>query len=535
MSQFEKSEVMVEYANLMHTDDMVKEALIPLILGIGAALLGLYWGGKKVIDALSRSNNNIADLKYNLERLEPNPMGKATVDRWIQQLEYYVQATAVPSLPEDTAKRTTMLQKKLEAMEGALKLVKEIQDNWPRIKPTLTDWYPDRNLAETTINKTVQQLAADVVEQKRDLQAASQKVMQQMQQSSGLNYKQLSDELLGIYEQIKRLSGEAPVPDNASEQQALGLAQAIRANKPITKEQLEQYGPYLSNSVQSLRQLVTRLRGTQSPSKTSSVLPAISKRAGKVMLSKRAWHLYDEKPTGEVAGQKPRRIQRDQTTMQLQKSINHLNVSLRTGVGRIDEDGIYGPQTALALKGLMDANESVSETFRKYGIDDAVVMQPNVMRRSKIIPAAAKILDKVVRIVAGQEPGTQAGEVAGDKAKEPEKAGVTQEQGVQKEKILNDLERRRDLSDREILYYINNKAVTEPSTGRRATIREFINENTRNMPGITPESMKHVPGASSAVDLIKSIFFVKGPTAPIEWDIGQLFAALSGGTYGRLF
>jgi len=546
ISQFEKSEVMLEYARL------VKEAgwrdvidvlgLDAAIAGAGAVggmaagtgalsgaatalglsgppgwiiigVLGLGATAYFAIQAAQKTNDNLIDLVGKLEALDTTPASEGTVQEWINTLTSYQQYFVIQEVPEDPGARAKQAGEKISNMVKVLDKLKAMQRTWPQVKATLTDWGWDDTQAEEAINQTAAAIETQLSQLRQSAQQDADKVLAETGGETGLDYKDLSEKLLWSYNQIKQISGQPPVPDNVNEQQALGLARAISNNQPVTKEQLTQYGPYLQSSVEALQQLLAKSQSTKASAKL-----LMSKRAGVLPLSKRSWRLYNEPPKGkgQVGGQRRKRG-KDTDTLQLQKNINHLNVALKTGIGRIAEDGIYGERTAGALKGLMDSNASISGTFRRYGIDDNMVLQPNVMRQSDAIGKASAILSKMVSTITGKTPAE------------------TREREVKREGALSDLERRRDLNDEEILYYINNKVVANPFTGNRATIREHINASTRNMPGILRDKYRNLPGRSSAVKLIKQVFFTKGQTAPIEWDMALLFQALRGGRYGNLF
>jgi hypothetical protein len=550
MSQFEKSEVMVEYARLMKEAgwrDVIDTLGLDALLG-GAGAVGAGIAGKSMLagalgltaaggglvvavlglgltayftyQAAMQTNDNLDDLVEKLDALDPGDATvEAKIEEWKKALEQF--SATLKAGGEVAANQEQLAKVNLQKIDTMVKItayLKQMQYEWQQVKTRLNDWGQDDVQAEQALNKTTTAMEAILNQLKQTAKQDAARIVAETQAQSGTDYKKLSEELLATYDQIKQISGQPPVPDDVTESQALGLARMIREEKPVTKEQLEQYGPFLLKSKQSLEQLLTRIQ----PKRASDL--SMSKRASKVLLSKRAWRLATDPPKGQgqIGGQ--RRVG-DENTKKLQRLINILNVNYRTGVDTIDDDGIYGPLTAAALSGLMNANESVAATFNNYDITNDIVQQPQAMRGNPAnIQKAYKILDKISRITSGET--------------EPERSAKeeTPRDAMQVDSVLEKLERRRNLSDEEILYYINNKVVTEPGTDRRATIREFINENSRNMPGMVPDKYKDVPGMSSAVKLIKQVYFDGGQTAPIEWitNLGALFRALSGGVYGRI-
>lgn len=488
------------------------------VLGLGATAYFAWQAAKK-------TNDNLEDLIDKLDDLDPGDgVAVAKVEEWKRVLGDFnntLKLGEVASNPEQMAK--VNLQK-IDTMQKVLTYLKQVQYEWKQVKPRLTDWGQDDIQAEQALVQTTAAIEATMNQLKQTAKQDAARVISETHAQSGTNYKQLSEEVISLYNQIKQISGQPPVPDDVTEQQALGLARMIVGEKPVTKEQLEQYGPFLLKSKQSLEQLLARLQ----PKKASDL--SISKRVSRVELSKRAWRLATDPPKdkerGQIGGQ--RRV-RDENTVSLQRMINIMNANLRTGAEPIDDDGIYGPRTAMALKQLKDNSEDVANLFERAGITDAMIQQPEVMRSKPVyMQKANSVLKGLVNLPAEQSTEQPSPESS-------ERPTKTRKDTMEVEGILADLETRRDLDDNELLYYINNKMVTNPLTGGRGTIREHINLATRNMPGLVREKYKDIPGTSSAVKLIKQIFFSRGQTAPVEWDLGQLFNALRGGRYGRLF
>ena len=207
---------------------------------------------------------------------------------------------------------------------------------------------------------------------------------------------------------------------------------------------------------------------------------------------------------------------------ELQKVINYLNAAYRTGAGSIGVDGKYGPRTAGAFSALIAAIPQLGSELEKVGVGGKLISSHKLMRQSPDKLQAAN--DRLQKLAARVKAAGGGASGAGGKAKgtTPKSVGA-----------MYDLERKRNLSDNEILYYLDNKTAVHPLTGEKATLMGHIRANTRKFPGKTRDTSLGRMGAS-AVKLIRKLY---GKSAPIEWDNGQftrLFDTLKGGSYGSL-
>lgn len=550
-----QSNIMIEYAKLIDNNSIIKsagkldlvqtigqEAAVSLPLaGAGAAgLLGAGGAGGSagvlaalgltgpvgwvltsgllayaIYAAMKNTNDTIEDLLEKLDALDPNPPAETLVGEkgvfgneggeWKETLESFKPHFQIKMIPEDANERMKFNVQQIKNLTSVSAYLARMIQQWPQVKSNLSDDGIDPAQFENSLNKTFASVNKQLAGIRATAQQESRKMLSEVSQRSGVDYKSLANELLEKYNSVMQITGDPPVPDSNDEVQALWLAKLILDDN-ATQEQIMKYGPYMKKSLDGLNKLLTH-----------------RKKSDCMYLSKRAWRLSTDsiRDTSNVVKRAPANLK----VKDLQSYVNFINDQLLTGAVKISEDGIYGEKTGAALQSLMNSNKSILSTFNKYGISADMVVQPSVMNDDNI-NKATKILEVIADYVSKQT----------GKSVDKDDGKVDQKKEVSVSRILNDMERRRDLSDEELLYYIENKVMTNPHTNRRATIMDHIRTNTRNMPGLTPDSMKGIPGSSSAVKLIKQVFFDGGQTAPLEWgDMLPLFSTLKGGKYGPLF
>ena len=523
MSQFEKSEVMVEYAKLMRPD-LVKVAWTwrDIVSNLGVEVAGtlagvaLFGGAMTpvgwvlagaglayaIYDAVSMSDDNVSDLIERIGAMDyEGTTEQARVEGWLSNLERMRGALQSPPTTTDPAERAQNNGRMLMALSELQMYLNQVAKEWAQVAPRMKDWSLDVGQAKAALDTTLQAVNTNLANIKQQVSAAKAKMLQEAGKASGVDIKSLSKQIVDTYKQIAQVDGAPPVAETSQEAMMLGFVnKVLQSDGQLTRQQADQYAPQLQKMLESFTKLLEQAKSKKSASTD-------------LMLSKRAWRLSSTPP--QAAGKAGRQGKEDRTaTRELQKLLNQLNKAYETGGRQLRPDGIYGPNTASAFGTLASKVKEVGEELSKAGLDAKTIANPKIMRSSaEKIREATQFLRSVAKNV---------------KTTSKEPTGIW------------DLENRRDLSENEILYYLDNKMAVNPLTGEKDTLLNHIRANTRKMLGKMPkeEQGKFLSRFKmSAVDLIKRIYFREGQTAPVEWDNGQfsqLFDALGGGTYGSV-
>lgn len=487
-------------------------------LGLGSNPVGWVIGGiliasgvaYAIYDGTRMTDDNIADLVERLEALDyEGTPAEAKVEGWIQQLNGMRQVMQLPQTTTDPEQMAKVNAEKASAMNQVKAYIDQMQREWPQVERHLEDWGFDAKQAEIALTTTAKTIASATTAIQQEVAKAKSEMLKDVGQASGVDITDLAKKIDALYEEITKIEGAPPVPETSTETRTYGLVQKIlEKGEHLPREQVETYVPYLSKMHKDLESLLQRAKQ--------------KKASTNLMISKRAWRLSSDPRGGQSAGRQRRR-QGNATA--LQKAINDLNVAYNTGATRINEDGIYGPRTSQALATLVSKVKGLDQAFRNQGVGPQLIGDPSLMRRNPDkLQAANAVLQSLVQRIrgGGQGPGA---------TKEDEQEDI-------RKKDIYWLEGRRDLSENELLYYLDNKVVVNPLTGERDTIMGHIKANARKLLSKLPKEER---GSflsrfkMSVLDIIKRLYFGEGQTAPAEWDLGLLFDTLEGGAYGSLW
>jgi hypothetical protein len=234
MSQFEKSDTMLKYAELMHGKGLVKQAWtwrdIVTDLGVGAVIDAAAVGGFAAIKggiigaglvggtfgsgalsglaALSvpgigwalllggaltmgifaltkQMDDNLTDLIDRLGDLDPNERAQPVVDDWIKRLEAFKPVMALAPTTTDVKERAQLTAQKYTSMKELEAYLQAMLQQWPQVKSNLTDWGFDDAQAEYALKKTTTKMTQSVQEAKQRAQTIGQEMIKKMQESSG--------------------------------------------------------------------------------------------------------------------------------------------------------------------------------------------------------------------------------------------------------------------------------------------------------------------------------------------------------------
>jgi len=212
MSQFDNSEVMLKYANIVAMKDniMVKEAWtwrdvvqelgisavvdVGIAAGLAAAGVGgvltapvliptLLLGGAismAIFSFTKQMDNNLADLIDRLGDLDPNDMAKPAVDGWIQELGAFKQRIVIPMMSGNVQERAKITASRIAELENLKTYLEQVQVYWPQVKSNLTDWGFDAGQAEHAINETPKQIAQALMQLKSQVKSEGPKVVKDL-------------------------------------------------------------------------------------------------------------------------------------------------------------------------------------------------------------------------------------------------------------------------------------------------------------------------------------------------------------------
>ena len=413
----ERDEILAKYAsNLQHNDiqklawdwaDIAQglgiDALIGGAVGGGAAALSGGSVGAGILGGIGLTSNpvgwvllaagvaatvytvtrqtddNIEDLITRLEALDPNPRAQNIINGWIQTLQGYQSYFDIQTTAQDPKQRATQLGQQIAGLTEVLKYLKQMQVDWPQVKANLTDIAFDAGQAETALAKTTQATEAGLTAIRQTAQQEGSKLVKQLGQQSGVDYTQIAEQVLALHEQIAQIDGNPPEYEEY-EKPAFQLAQNILAGKAELQD-IAQLGPQMKALLKGLQEALRRAQKKQRRTRTSSELPPISKRA--VRLSGESSSTPASGGGGRARPSAGPAVAKDPAVVALQKSINYLNLNLRTGIARIAEDGSYGTNTANALVALLEKVPVLEEhLMRRVGIDKQSVADIQFMKEN---------------------------------------------------------------------------------------------------------------------------------------------------------
>jgi len=413
MSQFENSEIMQEYARIAMAPAIVKEAAssdwgeailsnvateaavigaakAALALGVtgkaaavagmfapagpaGWAAMALILGATIVWQATKLADDNLDDLVERFEDLDPkDEQTKAQIEKVTGKLKEFKAAMGVQDVPESEEEKLQQTKGKLNALTELTKYLVSLKEWFPtQLKPKLTDWgyggliSGDAEQAEQAIDKTLTAMLQLKEKAASEQKAVMQKAVEEYGQTLNKDLAELGQKVKSMYDQLSERFGGPPKFDNKSEEAGYNLAEAL-ASKSATLEDVK-------NNVQSL----VMLHGLFEKALGTAATTASSKER----LSKRALTLGDgtqvtlRGPAGAAKKERTQRqlSRRNPAVTSMQQSLNYLNQAYSTGASRINEDGIYGPNTQKALETFMNSSPRLRQWMNVPQTDYRVV------------------------------------------------------------------------------------------------------------------------------------------------------------------
>ena len=354
------------------------------LLGLGpvGAVLAAAGVAYTVYSVMQHTDDNLDDLIKRLEALDTNDKSDDVVNGWINNLKQFGNVFKLEMPSNNPSERAEQINRQIETITKLLNYLKQIQSFWPQVKSNLTDWGFDDGQAEVAINKTTKAVEDGLLQIKQEAQKEGTKLVQQLGKQTGVDYQNIAKQVINLHNQITQMDGSPPEYEEY-EKPAFHLAQNIIAGKAELQD-INQFGPQMKSLLKGLQSALYR---AQKKTKKRSSMKNISKRA--VRLSSETKQV--SKDTIPKSGPKPKdetknvnvSVGKDPKIQMLQKSLNYLNLNLKTGIGRIAEDGDYGQNTINSLNALLE-KVPVIETYlaRGAGIDKESISDANFMKQN---------------------------------------------------------------------------------------------------------------------------------------------------------
>lgn len=449
MTQFEKSEVMMKYAELMQERTLIKTAWtwrdIVTDLGIGAiidtsalaagsAAAGAGWfgagtaagvagaaagggtagaaagvaagvaggpllwtilGGAAITMAMfhftKQADDNLDDLIDRLEDLDTNDITAPKVNGWIETFNKFKPSIAMAPTTTDPAERAKLVSQQYMALKGLDLYLDQVKKEWPSVKSNLNDWVFDDDQAEYAINTTSSKIKESLAEIKKQVQSSAQEMMKKVQESTKIDYTGLAQSIVDLYDRLTKMSGDCPPKfDTPEEESAWKVANRIlgktEGSSPLTAQDIKVAGPLMQRFKTLLEEGVKKLSAKQTAKKESSIIARpLSKRALTLCDGTKITMPGDDSVAGKGRG-KSRSLP---ITKKLQRLVNQLNEKYNPDATTIQEDGIYGPKTAAALYELLSVKKDLANRVsREGGVDMQIIQSPSIMRKNEDLQEA---------------------------------------------------------------------------------------------------------------------------------------------------
>lgn len=343
------------------------------LLGATLAIAGI---GYVIHQAITLSDDNIEDLITRIEALDYAGTNVAgIVDHWTTELEKHKKDLQLPLTTTTLNDRARTASEKLLELEKGLILLNSIRADWGLVKPELRDLnvlvkddIGDFEIALPAVIETYNKRLEYI---KKAIQKASGGIVKELKSA-----KELAISINKLDAEITKLYGKPIYEEN--EKLLLEYIKRVLAPRPLTHyveiRQNKEKLVALRNGLNELLKQVKRLH------RKSSML--ISKRAVKLA----------PKPTvnpmtGGMRGQKrkprkPRRREGNPVIENLQRLINDISISQGITNIHLEEDGLYGTNTAEALYALMKAVPELEKSILAQGINAKMVLNVQLMNKS---------------------------------------------------------------------------------------------------------------------------------------------------------
>jgi hypothetical protein len=434
---------------------------------IGGALLavGVIWA---INDAMNQTDDNIDDLIGRLEALDyEGTNAEATVESWIailQGKQKFFQTASTAGAENEEEAILVRAQSQIE-LGKTMKILNTMKKEYPTlVAPYLEDWkfFPFNDPADFT--ETLDNVIADGKQRLKNIQrqgyAAGKKLIESTKKPDAL--------MTEINDLDSQITAAWAKPEYTPEEtKALEIGSRI-AKRKVNAEEYADALPVLS----SIRDQLKRL------------LPQAERRSKKAELesspiSKRAVKLPD-KPSAPGVTPRPiskrPRIPRNDVVEDLQRYLNHLNVSLQVPSEYLKEDARYGPKTADALAKTLNVVGQMNTNFLRWlqnqGVPVARIREIQFMNNNpRFITIITREIGKMVEAIRAGEP-TDVKDVTFGKQRPTKPSARPSAAPVD---TLDDIGRKQNPSDPEILAYFQGLHGT--IGGGRVNLYDYAQQN----------------------------------------------------------
>lgn len=403
MSQFENSEIMQEYAKIMHPVEKTAttsgdwfEALVGGIAGeaaligaakatlalgatgkaaavagaliptgpLGWATAGLLLGATAIWAATRMADDNLEDLISRFEDLSTDSeAAQEQINKVISRLKSYKSALGVQEVPESPEQRVQQAKNKLDTLTDLTKYLVLLKP-WfsSELKPELTDWSyggiisGDAEEAEAAVSKTLDALLEIKERAAQNVKTKSKEAIQEYSKTLNKDLAQLGRKVKSMYDELTKRFGGPPKFTNRAEKRGFELAESL-ASQSATLEDVKENA-----------QNLIMLHGVFEKALDIPQKQAIKNSDG---ITRHALELGDgtqvsirdiSELSGDGGGRSPEksgpgkklRYARGASVRNIQGLLNRLHKQYRTGHPPIATDAVYGPQTAQSIQVLLE-------------------------------------------------------------------------------------------------------------------------------------------------------------------------------------
>jgi len=456
MSQFEKSEVMLKYAELMDTSlhkkawtsrDLVRslgmEALFAggaaalgtagigsggtagaagaaAALGFGATPIGWIFAGTLLAGSVAAAiyyatrmaDDNMRDLKERLEALDYEGTASETIIKsWVEKMNEFETAFDLPPLSGNKEEDALILSDSVRKMEIAMEFLNRMSVRWPEVKKNLTDWenfiFNDPADFEEALTKTTATTKNVISSYRAKAQRAANSIIGDMKDPSKVmrEIKQLHEKISTIW---------APPVYNDEEKKLLEFGLRLSERK-VDLNEFNEYLPLLQDLRDELR---------------DRILPAANKKArGRRAntnnnISRVAVELPDTPsgtPPPEIKQKRPisrnrLSIPKNDAVQEMQNQLNVISVALDIpGTERLIADGRYGPKTASVVAAVINhlsqadpkkypEQAKIMGDLKRWGITENELGNVQLMNSNpRMMNVLFNSMDNVYQIHTGQK------------------------------------------------------------------------------------------------------------------------------------
>lgn len=426
----------------------------PITLGIlGTAIVG---AGIYAIYKNHKYKDAIDEAIENMKTLDPNDKIKPTIDAWISLLQKYSDALILPTISDDPKEQAAVWKKYVTTLENANKVVNGMINKWQNmIAPNLDDIGSDPEDTLKALNKAVLEINNATEQGKSYLSKIVSQKIKQVGKEQKTDYSAVANSVLSNYSKVREMTDVEPTLEPV-EQKAFELAKSI-VDGNVDQDDFNSYYKNMLKLNTDLAQGVAILNNQLKTRHSSDNTSSISKRALKINFQ--SGKSID---VGESKG-KSQSGTKNQLVSELQDTLNDLSVALKLNIPRLTVDGIWGPQSAVALTSFLGMGK-VGDFFAKFGISEEVVNDPS-FAKSKYLGRAVNVLRQLSNTVSeNSKPSLSSNEEQKNIEKSQSKQTVEQV-GCDLDKI--------NPSSAEILACLRSRDAIDPATKENVNIYEL--------------------------------------------------------------